>query len=752
MDKFFVKIIFALNLSFFIIPFVYSQTIWTKNNFKVEVENGQIKVFDKGNQLVDITSINFNFTKPKAIDVKVNNADSLILQLTYPVVASYRLVNHDLVADIFFKVTGEGTLRIYSVPDWAQNITIQLKDLGEHFFGVLEQLYPNNLKSPDLRGDFVDVNVKGNASQYHENYADVWSAFYMTNKGYASFFNTFAKGRYEFAINGRTELYHHTGKMDWYLFTGDNGNKILKQYYKVIGYPKFIPLWACGPVAWRDQNNGGKDEILSDIQKMTDLKIPFTAWFVDRPYSNGADDWSKMDFNSKFSDAKDWIKTINDKFGLQFMSWIAPMTFDDKDFPGLLPNFKGYIDLTNPEAVKEFEERLKKYQYSVNVRGHKMDRADEEFPEMSPWYDKTPEQDHRNKYIYLYAKVIDKFLNDAFGKDQFNFARSGFQGCQQYLSAVWGGDSRSTWDGYASSIATSMRCGFMGFPIWGSDVGGYLGGRIPESLYARWLQFGSWSGLFEIKLDNAGGNGEDRPPWKYGQKLQDIFRNVCAWRMEILPYIYSCSNTSYKNGVMMKPLAYEYPLDKNVYNIWNEYLFGNAFLVAPIVDSSNSRKVYLPEGTWINFYNLNEKFSGRKTIDVSLPLDKIPVYIKENSIYVTGNLISGNSKNWIKDFNKNEKIIIHVFPGENGQSATFDYIDYFNKNKENKFEVFNNNGIFNINVPAVSSALSIEIKSNRKPNTVEVNGKQIKFQWDESIGLIQLNLEKNIFNKIEVKF
>ena len=82
--------------------------------------------------------------------------------------------------------------------------------------------------------------------------------------------------------------------------------------------------------------------------------------------------------------------------------------------------------MSNPEGVKEFERRLKTNLYSVNVRGHKMDRADEEFPEMAMWYDKTPFAEHRNKYIYLYAKVIDQFLNDSFGKDEFNFAEQLF--------------------------------------------------------------------------------------------------------------------------------------------------------------------------------------------------------------------------------------------------------------------------------------------------------------------------------------
>ncbi len=749
MKTYLLRILTAVIISLIAVPLIDAQTIWEKDQFKVEMLNKNILISSNGKQLVDIASINFNFTQPKSIEVAGKTSDKLSLKLTYPSTASYRTVATDVVADVEITAVNNG-IRIFSNPDWARNITIQMKDNGEHYFGISEQLYPNNIKAPDLRGDVIDVDVLGDDNQFHENYSSAWSAFYMTDKGYASFFDTFAKGRYQFAINGVTELYHHTGKLDWYLFTGNNGDKILQAYYDIIGKPKFVPLWACGPVAWRDQNNGGKDEILADIEHMTELKIPFTGWFVDRPYSNGADEWSKMDFNNKFSDPGTWIKTINEKYGMQFMTWVGPMTFADKDFTGLLPNFKGYIDLTNPKAVKEFGERLKKNQYAYNVRGHKMDRADEQFPEMSNWYDGTPEPERRNKYIYLYSKYINKFLTESFGEDQFNFARAAYQRCQPNLSALWGGDSRSTWDGMAGNLANAMRCGFIGFPVWGSDVGGYLGGRISEKLYARWLEFGSWSGLFEVKLDNAGGKGEDRPPWKYSERLQNIFRNACDWRMQILPYVYSYANTSHKNGVMMKPLAYAFPEDENTFNVWNEYLFGDAFLVAPIVDSTDAREIYLPEGEWINFNNLGEVLKGGQTIKVDMPLDKIPVYIKRNSIYVTGSLLKGNSKNWIKSGNEN--LSVHIYPGDKGEQFTFSYVDYNDGNKEKSFEVRNEDGKILISLEAIKINCKTEIFSAKKPVALELNGHVVKYGWDKEKNIITIKLAAGKENKIEIRY
>lgn len=707
----------------------------------LHVSNDNIYISVKNKSLVTIKAIAFNFTKPASVTLIDSSATGYTLQMVYPAAAQYQNNTKPLKVTLTVTRLADG-LHFAATPKWAQNITIHLADHDEHYFGILEHLYPNNLKTPDLRGDVVDVDVLGNGDQYHENYASVWSAFYMSSRGYASFFDTFAEGKYRFAKKGETQLYHHTGKLDWYIIPGSNGDQMLLQYYKIIGSPKYVPIWACGPIVWRDQNNRGKMGILDDIKHMTDLKIPLTGWYVDRPYSNGSHEWSKMDFNSLFSNPKQWISEINNKYGLQFMTWVGPMTFGDRDFPGLLPNYKGYMDLTNPKAVNEFEKRLEQNQYAYNVRGHKMDRADEAFPEMAHWYDGTPEPEHRNKYIYLYAKTIDKFLRDSYGKDQFNFARAAFQRCQPYLSAVWSGDSRSSWDGLASTIANAIRTGFMGFPMWGSDTGGYLGGRISTALYARWLEFSSWSGMFEIKIDNAGGKGEDRPPWKYGEQLQNVFRAACEHRMNMLPYIYSLANTSANNGVLMKPLAYMYPHDSNTYDIWNEYEFGNAFLVAPIYDSTNTRSIYLPAGKWYDYHNWSKSYDGNQTISVTEDLTHIPVFIKANSIFVTGDIYKGNDKIWLGD-KKESDIAITYVPGNTGSNTTFSYVDRADHDKVKKIAAGAENKEIVIHVDPIQSTVVLNVKLTAKPHHVRIDGRRKRYRWSSKNSLLSVKLARN---------
>lgn len=739
----------SFTLSLFFLQSAISQPVWEKDQFKIFLKDNVVEVIHNESKIIEINSFEFNFVKPYKVAVDENKSDSLVLKLLFDEADGF---HDDFPSELPLTIScWNNTLHFYASDETFNHITIKMKDLDEHYFGLIEKLYPYNSRIPDLRGNVVDFEVYGYGNRdYAENYASAYSAFYMSSKGYGSFFDTFAKGRYQFAINGSTEIYHQTGKLDWYIFYGPTGDKIHKEYFNVIGKPKFVPIWACGPIFWRDQNNGGKDEILDDIQKFNDLKIPLTACWVDRPYSDGAHEWSKMNFSEKFSEPEKWIKQIND-YGLEFMTWIGSLTFTDKDFPGLLPNYMGYIDLTNPEALKEFESRLNKNQYSVGVRGHKMDRGEEYFPFTAKWHEPGSESVSRNKYIYLFSKVTHNFLTNAFGKNHFNFARAAFHRCQPFLSAVWGGDSRNNWHGMAGNMANAIRCGFMGFPVWGGDTGGYLGeGWIEEDLYIRWLQWGAWSGMFEVKIDGAGGRGKDRPPWKYSEQLQNVYRNVSDQRMNLLPYIYSCSNTSYKNGVVMKPLTYMYPDDEKTYEIWNEYILGNAFLVAPLFTKDNKREIYLPEGEWYEFDNLNNKYEGPLTVTKDVHIETIPVFVKENSIYVTGNIFEGSSKNWKDDLKGNEEITIHLFPGESVDRTSFSYIDYFDDDKEKEINMISFDEKVELKSESLMTKTVIEIKCVAKPGKILLNSNPVDFEFDEVNKIAEVHLEKNTPVHLEV--
>lgn len=436
-------------------PAVPSQT-WTSGPFTVGIENGYLDILKDGETAVEGLTFAFNFIRPDSMFMKESSGDTLILGLRF---AEGDGFHRDFPVSLDMTISRDGdALHFQASHTSLEHVSIRMKDRDEHYYGLIEKLYPDNAHNPDLRGRVVDVDVYGEGSRdFAENYASAYSAFFMSTAGFGSFFDTFARGRYSFAINGITSIEHQSDALDWHLFFGQDGGRIHEQYFRVVGRPKSVPLWACGPVFWRDLNRGGKDEVLDDVRRFTDLRIPLTACWVDRPYSNGANEWSRMDFSGKFADPEKWIRTLSDEFGLRFMTWVGPMTFQDRDFPGLLPGYRGYMDLTDSAGLAEFERRLAVNQYAAGVRGHKMDRADENFPFTEPWHDRVRESESRNKYVYLYSKTIHEFLSRAHGEDQFNFARAAFHRCQPFLSALWGGDSRSNWKAWPAT--RPMPCG-----------------------------------------------------------------------------------------------------------------------------------------------------------------------------------------------------------------------------------------------------------------------------------------------------
>lgn len=695
-----------------------------------QFKNDRFYIEKRGRKVIELETIAFNYETVKHWQVQAHTAQEIILLGEVPAAADfYRAVTDQEKRYIRMTVSAVADgFRLYAAPGWGRQVSLQFDYLGDHFFGLSAPLQPNNQLTPDLSGYSTLVDVYSEGASYRENYASAFSSFYISSNGYGAFFDSFARGRYSFDINKKNTIHHDTGTLDWYVFLGDDGAAIHRAYYDVIGAPKSVPLWALGPVGWRDQNNGGAQEILDDVEKLSKMKIPFTSWFVDRPYSDGEHAWSQMNFNEQFAKPEDWIEILNTKYNLQFMTWVSPATFGDERFNKHLPGQFSYIDLSDELSVAAYQEDLAEKHYAVGVKGHKIDRADEGFPVSEAWRDETPVAERRNKYAYLMAKIHDEAASEAWGADQVTFARTAIHRTQAFLSAIWGGDPRTTWEGLQGNMANAIRSSYMGFPVWGTDVGGYQGvGYIPEDLYTRWMQFGSMTGLFEIKLDGAGGEGKDRMPWQYNKAFQERFKKICDERMDLLPYLYSLANTSKDSGVMMQPLAYRHLQDKNTYGIWDQFYLGEAIMVAPIVDASNRRSVYFPDGLWRNFAKPSEVFEGGREYIFNVPLDIMPRFIKDNSIYVSGRVYWGSDLLWRKQI---EPLTVQVFPAQKRGSTFFNYVDGLDNNKKKKMSLTRDGKIIKFTSPVVKKLGRIEVFLEEQPLEVSLNSEIVANTYD----------------------
>lgn len=721
------------------------------NNVSIDIDKGKIslEISNGTNRVLLLEKLLFNYQQAKRWNVTASNNNTVELTGYFaPSVDFYRTVTDTqerLVQLTINKV--EGGFRLHAAPKWGRQVTLELKDLNDHIFGLTEGLQPDNRLSPDLRNSVIQVDVNAEEASIHENYASAHSAFYMSSLGYGAFFDTFARGTYSIAINGVHRIHHDTGELDWYVFMGDNGAQIHKAYYAVIGTPKGVPAWGLGPIGWRDQNDGGSAEILHDITKLSQLQMPFTSWFVDRPYSDGTHGWSAMNFSPIFADPATWITKIRNDFGLEFMTWTTPAFFGATPFRQHLNGSFSYIDLSDKTTNDAYQQSLVDKQLQFGVKGHKIDRADEGFPVYEKWQDETVlPAFRRNQYAYLMAKVHDEALRSVWGDDQITFVRSAIHRSQPFVSAIWAGDPRTTWEGFQANFANAARSAFMGFPVWGTDVGGYQGeGYITEELYLRWMQAGSMTGLFEIKLDGAGGEGRDRMPWQYSEAVQQQFRTILDERMQFIPYLYSLAQTSGQHGTLMQPMAYRHLADNKTYAIWDQFYVGDAILVAPVFEPGETRSVYLPLGQWRDFDAPANRFAGGKYFTIAAPLAKFPRFVKANSLFVTGNLQGGNNKLWAQSA---KQLTIHAFPGERGSHNQFDYVDMLDDDKLKILSLEHKDKQVIIASPAVNYSRQFEVVTDKRPTLVTVNGKSVDI--DYNVKNTMLTVDTTILNDIQL--
>ena len=96
----------------------------------------------------------------------------------------------------------------------------------------------------------------------------------------------------------------------------------------------------------------------------------------------------------------------------------------------------------------------------------------------------------------------------------------------------------------------------------------------------------------------------------------------------------------------MRALFMDFPNDPNVAGMGDEYMFGPAFLVAPVTEQgATSRSVYLPAGAdWYNYWT-NQRFRGGQTIKVNAPIDTLPLFVRAGSILPLGEPVQSTSRN-----------------------------------------------------------------------------------------------------------
>lgn len=469
---------------------------------------------------------------------------------------------------------------------------------GEKIFGCGE-----SVTKLDKRGQKVNLFVTDpQGPETDQMYKPV--PFFMSNRGYGMFMHTSAPVTCDFGNTyvGANKLFMGDEALDLFIFIGEPKD-ILNEYTEIVGKPSMPPLWSFGTwmsrITYFEQSEG-----YDVASKLRSYRIPSdvihfdTGWFET--------DW-QCDYKfapSRFSDPQKMIDDLK-KDGFHISLWqltyftpknkyfneIIEKNLHVKNAKGEMPYEDAVLDFSNPETVKWYQEKLAGL-LKMSVGAIKVD-----FGEAAPmegfyasgrggWYE-------HNLYPLRYNKAVADITKEV-NNENIIWARSAWAGSQRY-PLHWGGDAANTDIGMDATLRGGLSFGLSGFSFWSHDIGGFVV-AAPEDLYRRWLPFG-----FLTSHSRAHG-APPKEPWLYNDDFVKAFRQSAEMKYKLMPYIYAQAKQCTEKGLpIVRALFVEYPNDPGAWLVEDQYLFGSDILVAPMMETGNSRNVYLPSGNWIDY-------------------------------------------------------------------------------------------------------------------------------------------------------
>ncbi|HEX2016896.1 MAG TPA: TIM-barrel domain-containing protein, partial [Solirubrobacteraceae bacterium] len=243
--------------------------------------------------------------------------------------------------------------------------------------------------------------------------------------------------------------------------------------------------------------------------------------------------------------------------------------------------------------------------------GHGYDGWMEDFGEYTPpdisSYNAMSGPQMHNYYPVLYHRAANEYSNRA-PRPLARFNRSGWTGAARYSQLVWGGDPTADWgaDGLASAVRNGLSMGLSGVSLWGSDIGGYFADgthTLTPELLARWIEFGSVSGIMRTETDGFSIPAKSRPQVT-DPGILPVWRRYAKLRTQLYPYLTAAEAVYDRTGIpLMRYLALAYPTDERASGRDDEYLFGPDLLAAPVIaPGAQARSLYLPAGQWVDLW------------------------------------------------------------------------------------------------------------------------------------------------------
>lgn len=549
----------------------------------------------------------------------------------------------------------------------------------EHYFGLGEQ----QQGLLDLRDHRVNC--------WHDYGAvageNVCVPFVVSTGGYGLIWDNPSRTTVDLGFNDRNVWSSEVGdRVSFFVIAGETSDEIYKGYRLLTGATPMLPKATYGYIQSKAIYPTQAD-ILATAKGYRDRKLPLDGIVVD--FLNQTRQ-GEMDL-----DPKRWPDpaAMNDQLhamGVHSLLSVWPHFREGTQYYGMLlksgwlisdaqgvPDIGGFrkivgpnLDTTNPEAGRWFWETIR----DRYIKPDHFDYVwlDETEPDVDPLHDNFSIGSGRrfyNVYPLLHTSAVYEGFRRDYGDSRrvMILARAAYLGAQRNGTVFWSSDITSTWDMLKRSIPAGLNFTATGMPYWDTDIAGFFSPVIaadyhaahkplidasdaeanvvnyedyPE-LFVRWFEWGAFQPVMRTH-----GERMHNEVWSYGKQAEPILSKYLRLRYALLPYTYSLGYASYQTGApFMRALFMDFPNDAKVMDVRDEYMFGPAFLVAPVVEQgATQRAVYLPAGTdWYNYWT-NERVKGGQTVTVSAPIDTLPLFVRAGSIVPMGSAIESTDQ------------------------------------------------------------------------------------------------------------
>ncbi|MBV2353822.1 carbohydrate-binding protein [Streptomyces sp. J2-1] len=471
----------------------------------------------------------------------------------------------------------------------------------------------------------------------------------------------------------------HAGRpyQDGYLFGyGHDYQRALTDLAALTGPSPLLPRWAYG--VWYSEY---LDRTAADYQNTVlpafrEAGVPLDVLVTDTDFK-APNTWSGWNFDpAKFPDPKgffDWSTAQ----GLHNTLNIHPSILaDDPRFPAAQATANGKLrkggcasaggadcyvfDFGDPDQLRAYLDLHRP-----------MERAGNDFwwldwccdASRSSQPGVTPDAWINQKYTELTGETSERpfVLSRAYGSLQ----AGGYSGGVGLSTGPWAdkrttvhfsGDTASTWGTLRAEVGyTPGESAATGLSAVSHDIGGHNDGfgipgsdtwtdggtthrttKLPDDLYARWVQFGTFQ-----PIDRLHSNHSDRLPWQYGPDANRSATKFLRLREDLVPYTYTLAERATATGVpVVRPLYLQYPEEEAAYTrAGSEYLYGPDLLVAPVTEPGGTATthVWFPPGRWTDYFTgaTYTAGPGGSTRDVTTTLDTMPVFVRAGGIVTT---------------------------------------------------------------------------------------------------------------------